>query len=153
MLWWLMLSASTGVACWGTITLYDTYERLRMHEQALVSLRHTLPHRTVPKPSRAQVESERQWSLLRQELAFSWYPVFAALERSSNPKIALLEFTPDKATGRLTLRGTARDMEALTDYLEALTGQPSFHHVYLSHQKKMVQGNVEVASFEIRVQL
>lgn len=79
--------------------------------------------------------------------------MFAALERTSNPNIALLELLPDKVARRLTLRGTSRDMKSLVDYLADLSSEPYFYNVYLSHQKNNVQNNVNDIAFEVRMQI
>lgn len=152
-LWWVLLIASISAASWGGVELYRQYRHLSIHEQAISVLRRASHRPQQSKPSRAEVDAERHWNALGQELSFSWYPFFAALEHVSNSDIALLEFVSDKTAGRVTLRGTARDMEALTTYIAALADEPVFHEVYLSHQKKISQNNLEVISFEIRAQL
>lgn len=152
-LWWLLLAGVVAATAWSGFELYRRYENLSRQEQILAALRQAAANRVVPKPSRTDLESQRQWNELRQELDFSWYPMFAALERTSNPNIALLEFLPDKVAGRLRLRGTARDIEALTTYLAALSAEPYFYNVYLSHQKKVVQNNIEAISFEVRMEI
>jgi hypothetical protein len=152
-LWWLLLAVSIAAASWSGLALYRDYETLLRHENILAALRRATSSRQPSKPSPADLESQRHWNALRQELGFSWYPMFAALERTSNPNIALFEFLPDKVARRLTLRGTSRDMKSLVDYLTALSAEPYFYDVYLSHQKKTVQNNVDVVAFEVRMQL
>jgi hypothetical protein len=148
-----LLIASIAAASWGGVELYRQYRRLLIQEQAVSVLRRASHRPQQLKPSHAELEAERHWNALGKELSFSWYPIFAALEHVSNPDIALLEFVPDKTAGRMTLRGTARDMETLINYIAALADEPVFHEVYLSHQKKIAQNNLEVISFEIRAQL
>lgn len=152
-LWWLVLVMAIAAAVWSGIEAYRHYQYLLQQEHAMARLRRVSQKPPVPKPSRADLEAERHWRALRQELIFSWYPMFAALEKTTNPNIALLEFIPDKGAGQLMLRGTAYDVEALTSYLSALSEEAVFSNVYLSHQKKIVQNNVEVISFEVRMKL
>ncbi len=51
------------------------------------------------------------------------------------------------------LRGSARTLEALTDYLDALAGESAFHEVYLTNQKNIRQGDLTVIGFEIRMRI
>ena len=152
-LWWLLLAACIAATVWSGLALYRHYENLLRQERILAALRQATSHRQPSKPSSADLESQRHWNALRQELGFSWYPMFAALERTSNPNIALLELLPDKVARRLTLRGTSRDMKSLVDYLAALSAEPYFYNVYLSYQKKNVQNNVNDIAFEVRMQI
>jgi hypothetical protein len=149
--WWLLSAALAAGSIWGGIELHRQYGLVQEQKEELLKLQRASRVRPVAKPSRAAVEVERHWIALQQELNFSWYPIFAALERTSNPDIAILEFLPDKSTGTLTLRGNARDLTALTTYLRALSNEPGFAEVYLSHQKKIQQGALAVLSFEIRL--
>jgi Tfp pilus assembly protein PilN len=151
--WWLLLAASIAAAAGSGLALYRDHENLLRQERIVAALSRATSSRPAPKPSPADLESQRHWNTLRQELGFSWYPMFAALERTSHPNIALFELLPDKVAKRLTLRGAARDMKSLVDYLAALSAEPYFHDVYLSHQKKNVQNNVDVIAFEVRIQL
>lgn len=150
---WLLLLALVGATAWGCIDVYRSYLDLLRQEKSLSALRRTKPVRKTFKPSRADLEAQRQWIELRQELGFSWYPMFAALERTSSPDIALLEFVPDKVARRLTLHGAAINMGALVGYLAALSNETYFCNVYLSHQKKTTQNNTEVVAFEVRMQV
>jgi hypothetical protein len=151
-LWWLLLATSAVATAWSGLELYRHYESLLRQERILTALRRTTSSHQLPKPSPTDLESQRHWNEVRQELGFSWYPMFAALEHTSNPNIALFELLPDKVARRLTLRGTSRDMNSLVDYLAALSVEPYFYNVYLSHQKKSAQNNVEVIAFEVSMQ-
>lgn len=106
-----------------------------------------------PKPSRAELETRRHWEALRHERNFSWYPLFAALEHATSTDIALLEFLPDKKARTLTLRGSARTLDALTAYLGVLADAPAFEEVYLSHQKRVQLGTSSVIGFEVRMRI
>jgi hypothetical protein len=108
---------------------------------------------SVAKPSREDVEASKRWSALRIERRFSWYPIFRALERASDENVELLEFQPDKAGRRLLLRGEAKDLEALTSYLDRLAEQSATKQSYLAHQKTRMRGAQPVIAFEIRASL
>jgi hypothetical protein len=148
-----MLLAAIMAAAWSGIEGYRQYQLLLTQEQASAMLRRANRKPPPRKLSRADLDAERHWHTVRQELDFSWYPLFAALEHTGDPDIGLLEFIPDKLTGQLTLRGIAHDLPSLTNYLSTLSNEHIFGNVYLSHQKKQLQGNLEVISFEIRLKI
>lgn len=151
--WWLVSAVLLAASAWAVLEAHRLYEVSLMQKDQLYALqraRQVPPH---AKPTRAELEAERHWAALRQERSFSWYPLFAALENTVSPDIALLEFVPDKTARTLTLRGSARDIGALTAYLETLAKERAFREVYLAHQKKLTQGALTVIGFEIRMQL
>ena len=102
------------------------------------------------KPSSKDLEEQKRWDGLRAERAFDWYPVFLGLENSSEADIELLEFEPDKVGRKLVLRGEARNIEALTDYMDRLSAQGVFAQVYLAHEKVKLRGTMPLVVFEIR---
>lgn len=108
-----------------------------------------------PKPRIGRAEEERhaEWSKLAEERKFNWYPVFVTLEKASSEDIELLEFRPDKANGLIILRGEARNMVGLIDYLERLSQQPLIKRVYLSHQKAGSRDAMQVVTFEIQAMM
>lgn len=151
--WWLISTLLIAGSIWGAMEAYRLHELSLEQQEQLAVLQRSRRVLPPPKPTRAALEAERRWAALRQERSFSWYPLFAALEKTSHPDIALLEFVPDKSAGTLTLRGSARTIEALTEYLSALAKETAFQDVYLAQQKKIQQGALFVTSFEIRMQL
>lgn len=152
-LWWLVAALLVAGSIWGGVEVQRRYERLQRQQIALARLQRATRVLPPPTSSRADLEAARHWDVLRRTLEFSWYPIFAALEHTDNPDIALLEFLPEKSSGTLTLRGNARDMNALADYLDALMREPVFVNVYLAHQKKAQQGTLPVVQFEIRLKM
>jgi Tfp pilus assembly protein PilN len=150
---WVVLAALLCAAAWCAVVAYRQYQELVQQEHEVAQLRRARHVEPPPTPTRADVETQRQWDNLRRELDFSWYPIFAALEHASNPNIALLEFIPDKSEGRLVLRGSARNIDELSAYLDALSSEAAFREVYLAHQKKVQQGAVETIAFEVRMRL
>jgi hypothetical protein len=121
----------------------ERYERLHKLSRPKVQI----------QPSRNEQEEQKRWAGLRAERAFDWYPVFLGLENSSEADIELLEFEPDKAGRKLVLRGEARNIEALTDYMERLSAQPVFGQVYLAHEKVKARGTMALVVFEIRAMI
>jgi len=144
-----LLAAALGMAFMATQYLQSASQ----WEQALQEAR---ARRVVPRPvtpSRAALEEQRRWAALANERAFSWYPVFRSLEQANSTDIELLEFVPDKGSRRITLRGEARSLDALTDYVAALQVQPALAEVYLARQKNISRGGMALQSFEIRAAL
>ena len=118
----------------------ERYERLQKMSRPKVQI----------KPSRTELEEQKRWAGLRTERAFDWYPIFHGLENSSEADVELLEFAPDKVGWKIVLRGEARNIEALTDYMERLSNQAVFGQVYLAHEKVKLRGTLPVVVFEIR---
>lgn len=56
----------------------------------------------------------------------------------------------NKASGKLVLRGEARNVDALTSYLALLAKQGVLTEVHLAHQKNVVRGSWELMTFEVR---
>lgn len=146
----LMALAVTG---WGTALSWQAQIDAR-HFEAL--LRNAKSKRTAappPQPTRSETDLARRWHALAVERAYSWYPVFRALEQASSPDIELLEFLPDKASRKLVLRGEARNVEALTAYLALLSKQKILNEVHMAHQKNISRAGLTVMTFEIRASL
>lgn len=141
------------LSAWGCFAIYEDYTRIQQEKSGLLVLQQRARPVHVAEPTRNEREEAAQWKNVRGELAFSWYPIFAALEHTTSPDIALLEFLPDKSAARLTLRGNARDVESLVTYLNALNSEKAFSEVYLSHQKTLRQAGLVSLDFEIRIKL
>lgn len=119
----------------------------------LARLHKRVAPRVQAKPSLNEVEEQKRWAALDAERAFDWYPIFLSLERSSEADVELLEFEPDKSGRKLVLRGEARNVEALTDYMERLSVQGAFSEVYLAHEKIKIKDRLSTLTFEIRASL
>lgn len=146
----LALMALAGLL---THSARQNYQIALLHEEAAVRARVASQPKPKPKPSRNEMELQKRWASLENELAFAWYPVFLALEAASNEEIELLEFAPEKAAHRLVLRGEARDLKALFAYVQAVSDQPAFRQVYLAQQKNKTTGALSTIEFEIRAQI
>jgi len=149
---WTCLAAlviATG-AGWG---VYLGFMAQAQAHRSEAILQQALAKRSVapaPKPTRSETDIARRWQALAAERAYSWYPVFHALEQASSPDIELLEFLPDKVSGKLVLRGEARNVDALTSYLALMGKQDVLSEVHLAHQKNVVRGSLELVTFEVR---
>ncbi|MGZ5198334.1 MAG: PilN domain-containing protein [Telluria sp.] len=109
----------------------------------------------VKRITRPFVEPEvvKRWKAIKAEADFEWYPVFRALEAANNQGIELLEFSPDKPGRRIVFRGEAKDHNALTTYVAALSAQPVFHELYLAHQKVVRRQGMDILTFEVRARI
>ena len=111
------------------------------------------PKPELPKPTRSELDMQARWMALRHEREFRWYPVFSSLEGASSEDIELLEFQPEKGSGQVTLRGEARTVEALFDYVQRLSEQPALASAVLLRQKKKQRDALTVVSFEVQATL
>lgn len=102
------------------------------------------------KPTRLQLEQKKHWEELALERDFNWDSVFQALQNANHPDIELLDFRPEKRQSVIILRGEARSVTALSEYLQKLTAQPAFTRVYLTRQDLRAHGQLETVGFEIR---
>jgi len=150
---WLMAATLLAAAIYLGLGATQLAEQADSRQAAVATARAQLAHKPAPVASRAAVEDSKRWAALAAERGFSWYPLFRALEQSSSPDIELLEFVPDKANGRLTLRGEARSLTALTEYLSALGAQDALTEVYLARQKRRNRAGMVVLEFEVRTRL
>lgn len=101
-------------------------------------------------PSTADVEAEKHWSSLANEIRYPWDRVFQAVERADGADIELLELQPDKQAGSITLRGEARSNEALAAYLDRLAMQAVLQNVHLVRHQRAAHDRLEVLEFEIK---
>lgn len=148
---WFLAAVGILIAVSAVREYLETDGRVVQLKQEAARLHVPLP--ATPRLSKVEAERGEYWKALATERAFDWYPVFKALERADSPDIELLEFRPDKANGQLTLRGEAKSMGALVDYLERVSGQQIVGRAYLAHQKTSVRGSLRTISFEIKSSL
>jgi hypothetical protein len=125
-------------------------QRLNRQHADLLALQAS---RAVPAPSHQQVEEQKKWAQLRTERDFPWDNVFHAIEKVATPDIELLEFRPDKLNGQIVLKGEARNLKSLLDYLQALSDKSGWSEVHLAHQQTVQRGALETISFEIKATL
>jgi Tfp pilus assembly protein PilN len=105
------------------------------------------------KVSSKDLEFQKKWAQLSAERDFPWTRLFQAIERSSNKEIELLELAPDKNSRLIILRGEAKSVNALTDFLDRLSAQEGLSGVHLSHQELTQRERLETISFEIKAKL
>lgn len=151
---WLAIMCCLLAAAYAGWQAQSKWEDVELRRRLIVQeeIRRRVPLQP-PKPSRAELEIHQRWASLQAERSFSWYPIFRALEQSANPDVELLEFLPDKAGRRVVLRGEARDVTAMTNFLSEVSSQPGFHEVHLAHQKSVGRNGLTVVAFEIRARI
>ena len=152
---WFVLSAVL-LLCGSALLGVQAYRQHLLAEQAqhrIAQLRSVQAASVVPKASRNEQDEQKRWAALKLERDFPWEKVFQAVEKVSSTNIELLEFQPDKSNRRIVLRGEARDLKALTAYLEALAAQAALTNVHLTHQQDLVRDRLETVSFEIKATL
>lgn len=149
---WMSLGAAAlllTLAAWlGTLASLE-HEEARQTAQRVERVRAARAARPPLKFTPGEQEMQRRWAALSAERAFSWAPIFSAVERAASPDVELLEFQPEKEQRRISLQGEARTREALTAFLAALSRQPVFRNVHLTHQEKQVHDRLETVQFEI----
>lgn len=150
---WLGAAALLLAASWISIDAHRVGESVLADQQKLAQSRAAVKPPPVQHLSREDRERDKRWAALRIERHFQWYPIFRSLEAASSPDVELLEFAPDKAGKAFTLRGEARDAQALLTYLSSLSGQQAFASVHLSHQFLNQRGAMKVFAFEIKGRL
>lgn len=132
---------------------YESFSGSATTSAETAAIRSLLSRKPVITPSRKELDAAKRWAALREERDFNWYRVFRAVEAVSNADIELLEFQPEKASRRLTLRGEARNLAALIAYVSALSEQPDIEQAYLANQKTRTDGVLNPVLFEVRAQL
>jgi hypothetical protein len=150
---WILAAVLLAAAGWLAALAMQTAGDTAQRQVALKAEQARRRQRPAPPPSRATQDEQKRWAALAMERAFSWYPVFRALEQANSPDIELLEFLPDKGSRRIALRGEAHSVGTLTDYLASLSEQQVLAEVYLAKQKNINRGGMTPVSFEIRASL
>lgn len=145
----MMLGASIWLAILGQ-TERDKVSATNEQEMALRSANKPKP---VLKLSKTQTEDLKRWTALKAERSFEWGPVFMAVERAGSPDIELLGFQPEKAAGRVMLRGEGKDGLAVVEFIERLGAQKVFTDVHLTRQKSTQRGRLTTMAFEIKARL
>ncbi|WP_373989875.1 PilN domain-containing protein [Duganella sp. BuS-21] len=142
--------ALLGCAAWISVEASLQHQQLVRTAQRYEALRASQVVPAPPKLKPSELEDLKRWAALRMERAFSWDVIFLAIEHAGSADIELLEFNPAKLDLALSLRGEARNHEALVEFLEALSRQPALGGVHLTRQKKKVRGQLETIEFEVR---
>lgn len=93
---------------------------------------HREAHRPLPAPPDAQVQAVNR---AIRRLNLPWWALFASLQRSTTPKVALLALEPDASTSTLKGEAEAADPTAMLNYIETLRHDSFFSTVTLTHHE------------------
>lgn len=135
---------------------YDAYLTNSAEQTVIARIGHEQSRQlaSIPmKPSRTDFEQRKQFEQVSLERDFDWNGVFFALQRANHPEIELLEFRPEKRQRVMILRGEAKSVLALAEYLGKMNQQRIFRRVYLTRQDLRSHGAVETVGFEMRAEL
>ena len=80
---------------------------------------------------RATLPSVQAANALITQLNTPWFETLDALEHANTASVALLELNPDLAHGRLRGTAEARNVGAMTAYIEAVKAAPMFGTAWL----------------------
>ena len=137
---WLLAGAVCGLAaCVGVVAWYAQIMRENNRlsdERARASAR--LDAARTLAPVREEVREEYA-KLLRahRELTFGWGRMFAAVEKSVHPEVAILSIQPEADTGQVRIAGEAKTYADILKLVDALGAEGTFSTVTLvSHQAK-----------------
>jgi len=93
---------------------------------------HVAAHRPPPASPEAQVQAVNR---AIRRLNLPWWDLFASLQRSATPKVALLVLEPDASTFTLKGEAEAADPGAMLTYVETLRHDRFFTAVILTHHE------------------
>jgi len=87
---------------------------------------------------------------LLQQKRFSWTSFLSDLEKRVPAQVAVSRIQPDFKTGLVILGGTARSLNAITEFVETLQKGPPFEEVFLTDQESSKEEGKSGISFSIR---
>jgi len=94
----------------------------------------------VLRVSSADVAADlKRAQLVLRELGAPWNQLFAEVERAVGADVALLDLQPERAAGRVTIAGEARNLEAALAFAERLGRGPALADAVLAAHELRVQ--------------
>lgn len=147
---WLVVALLLGATGWVGWIAYQDFEQAELLNERTDRIKVAQAATAAPRSSKLENEESKKWAVLKAERSFAWEPLFLAVERATNTEIELLEFQPDKGSHSVSLRGEARNHQALVAFLTALAAQSALHDVHLVHEQGVVRNRLETVSFEIK---
>lgn len=126
------------VACF--YQLQSTMEEIAHWETRINRLVQQQQHRKTPRTPIAQITQETQQELkqaseILQQINLPWETLFDSLEYAVSEEIALLSVQPNVANRMIRISGEARDLVALTDFVEAMEREAIFENAHLLNYK------------------
>ena len=97
-------------------------------------------HRKTPRTPIARITQETQQELkqaneILRKINLPWEKLFDSLEYAVSKEIALLSVQPNVANRTLRINGEARNLGALTDFVEAIEREEVFENAHLLNYK------------------
>jgi len=137
---WLLVGAVLGLAL--CIAVLAWYAQIMRENNRLAEERARAVGRLEAARSQPVVLEEvrdEYAKLLRahRELTFGWGRMFAAVEKSVHPEVAILSIQPESDTGQVRIAGEAKTYADILKLVETLGAEGTFSAVTLvSHQAK-----------------
>ena len=131
----LMLMAGLGAAVY-TWQIYQTeQEAYATLELKLYQLNQHHPKKLPVKQVVVAITPEKLKQLQEtvNTLAIPWGDLFLAIEQSDQKDVALLGFEPSSQKQQVILRGEAKSLQAVLDYIQQLQKQAVLSSVYLQN--------------------
>lgn len=88
-----------------------------------------------------------------QRLAFSWQPIFDAVEKAARPEVSLLALQPDPARGTVQISAEARDADAMLAYWRALDADAGLAAVHIAQYQVQEREPQQPIRFVLQAEL
>lgn len=126
------------VACFYQLKLI--MEEISHWEARIDRLEQQQQHRKTPRTPIARITQETQKELKQanevlQQINLPWEALFDSLEYAVSKEIALLSVQPNVASRTIRINGEARNLAALTDFVEAIEREEVLKNAYLLNYK------------------
>lgn len=126
------------VACFYQLKLI--MEEIAHWEARIDRLEQQQQHRKTPRTPIARITQETQQELKQanevlQKINLPWEALFDSLEYAVSKEIALLSVQPNVANRTIRITGEARNLAALTDFVEVIEREEVFENAYVLNYK------------------
>ena len=108
-------------------TQVDRFEQLQQQKRA--------PRASSPRASQETQQELKQAREIMKQLNLPWEMLFDSLEYAVTKDIALLSVQPNVANQSIRINGEARNLVALTDFVEAIEREAFFENAYVLSYK------------------
>jgi hypothetical protein len=136
--WWLLIAAllANGATVWQYTRMQDQRTGLQLRLHAVAQLTEVPPSALLSSENqdKSKVRAKQANAVLK-ELGLPWPVLFAQLERTASPEIALLTIRPEAARGRLRISGEAHHLADVLEYVRALGSAGAMSDVVLEQHE------------------
>lgn len=105
----------------------DRFEHLQQQKRA--------PRTSSPRASQESQQELKQAREIMKQLNLPWEMLFDSLEYAVTKDIALLSVQPSVANQSIRINGEARNLVALTDFVEAIEREAFFENAHILNYK------------------